>query len=196
MSPEMAASKIVESIRAMLEKEPEDNLFYGTVESISPLQVRLNDKIILNENMLILGQACRPIKVKMPHSHQYSGQVEMTKAVSGPLQQNEYTKTIYDDKTGKETSVPVTVQEGGADITFVGEGELTVTELQGHCHVIKKQTTDNVHKSGTAYAKSVTIEIEPKLKAGDRVLLFAFNNFRKFYIAERLEDEEEGIDGF
>lgn len=193
MSPDMAAGKIVEAIREMLSKEPEDNLLFGTIESVSPLKVRLNDKIVLNENMLILGHALKPIKVKMPHSHEYSGKVEMTKAVSGPFQEDEYTKTTYDDKTGKEISTPVTVPEGGAEIQFEGEGTLTIVEAEGHCHVIKKQTTDNVHKSGTKYSDYVTIEIEPKLSAGDRVILFAFNNFRKFYIAERIEDEEEGI---
>ena len=56
-----------------------------------------------------------------------------------------------------------------------------------HTHNIKNQKTDNVHASGSDFEKGVTIEIEPKLKVNDTVLLFVMNNSQMYYVAERIE---------
>ena len=80
-------------------------------------------------------------------------------------------------------------QKGDLSIVTVGQATTTVTETNGHKHDIKEQVTEDVHKEGTDYEESVTIEIEPKLKEGDTVLMFAFNNYQMYYVAERIEEE-------
>ena len=69
----------------------------------------------------------------------------------------------------------------------VGDATPAVIEPNPHKHTITGQKTEDVHKSGSDYEKSVTIEIEPKLKVGDIVLLFAMNNNQMYYVAERIE---------
>ena len=80
-------------------------------------------------------------------------------------------------------------ENGTTGITATApSGPCTITDI-GHTHKIKDQTTDDVHKEGcgTDYEKSVTLEIYPKLKVGDKVLMFAFNNNQMYYVAERIE---------
>lgn len=62
-----------------------------------------------------------------------------------------------------------------------------------HKHEIKQQVTEDLHEGTGGYSQdSVTLEIEPKLQVGDKVLLFSFNEGQKYYVAERiLEDENE-----
>lgn len=58
---------------------------------------------------------------------------------------------------------------------------------QNHSHEIKQQITEDLHVGTGGYSQeSVTLEIYPKLKVGDKVLMFSFNNGQKFYIAERV----------
>ena len=57
-----------------------------------------------------------------------------------------------------------------------------------HSHEIKQQITEDLHEGTGGYRQeSVTLEIYPKLKIGDTVLMFSFNNGQKFYVAERVE---------
>lgn len=74
----------------------------------------------------------------------------------------------------------------GMIITTVGQATTTVVD-NGHIHNIKNQVTEDVHKQGTNFEESVTLEIEPVLKKGDKVLMFAFNNNQMYYVAERIE---------
>lgn len=161
---ELAVQGIINSLRGLSEKPVRDNLIYGEVTSITPLKIDIGNNIILTEDFLFLGQMCRPHKVKIPHTHQYNGKTEKASATS-----------IATD--------PTLTQKG--DLSLTGSG--TLVEVSGHQHDIKEQVTEDVHKEGTDYEESVTIEIEPKLKKGDTVLIFAFNNFQKFYVAERIE---------
>lgn len=58
---------------------------------------------------------------------------------------------------------------------------------QNHSHEIKQQITEDLHVGTGGYSQeSVILEIYPKLKIGDKVLMFSFNNGQKFYIAERV----------
>ena len=58
---------------------------------------------------------------------------------------------------------------------------------QNHSHEIKQQITEDLHVGTGGYSQeSVILEIYPKLKVGDKVLMFSFNNGQKFYIAERV----------
>jgi len=68
--------------------------------------------------------------------------------------------------------------------------EVVVTD-PSHNHSIRDKETDDVHKDGcgTDYEEYVVIEIHPKLKIGDKVLMFAFNNFQMYYVAERMEED-------
>lgn len=186
-----AIIEIANAIRRMTKESNQDTMIYGTVESIEPLKIRISEKIVLTEKFLFLGQMCRPYKVKIPHKHQINGTTEFTKAVSG-IQTGTVHVTQYDEETGEETGEEdETVNLGGAEI----EGEVVITEPQGHKHVLDRVTTEDVHKKDTDYEKYVVIEIEPKLKEGDKVLMFAFNNYQMFYVAERIEKDEEEEEG-
>lgn len=62
-----------------------------------------------------------------------------------------------------------------------------------HTHSLNDIETINVHDEevDTDYKEFVTLEIHPKLKEGDKVLMFAFNNGQMYYVAERIEEDEE-----
>ena len=77
---------------------------------------------------------------------------------------------------------------------YNGETELANDGGQGaspHKHEIKQQITEDLHVGTGGYKQDyVTLEIYPKLAIGDRVLLFAFNDGQKYYVAERIEKDE------
>ncbi len=143
-----------------------DTMIFGEVKALDPIEIDIGNNIILTEEFLFLGQMCRPHKVKIPHTHKYSGSTE-------------------NGTTGISAVTTATI---GATPTV---GTVTITD-KGHTHDIKEQETDDVHKQGcgTDYEDFVTIEIEPKLKVGDKVLMFAFNNYQMYYVAERIERED------
>lgn len=145
---------MLNALRTLNQKNIPDTMIFGTVKSVSPLRIEIAEGVILPESHLFLGKMCRPYKVKIPHTHEYNGQVE--------------TNTT------------------GMVITTVGQATTTVVD-NGHNHQINKQVTEDVHKQGTDFEESVTIEIEPKLQEGDTVLMFAFNNYQMYYVAERIE---------
>lgn len=60
----------------------------------------------------------------------------------------------------------------------------------GHDHIIPEHSTQDVHFPNTDYEDSVEMEIYPRLKVGDKVLMFAFNNYQMYYVAERIERED------
>ena len=167
MSSDMAGTKLLNAIAKLSERNDADTMIYGTVKTLSPLSIEIYQGIILDEKMLFLGQMCRPYKVKIPHTHEYNGQTE------------------YSSASGVATD-PTLINRG--DLSFSGQG--TLSEVSGHLHDIKDQVTEDVQKKGSDFEKCVIIEIEPKLKVGDKVLMFAFNNYQKFYVAERIEEEK------
>ena len=73
---------------------------------------------------------------------------------------------------------------------YNGQTEQTNDGGQGassHSHEIKKQITEDLHVGTGGYKQdSVTLEIYPKLKVGDKVLMFSFNNGQKYYVAESI----------
>lgn len=75
---------------------------------------------------------------------------------------------------------------------YNGVTELTNDGGQGaqdHQHEILQQVTEDLHVGTGGYSQdSVTLEIYPKLKIGDTVLMFSFNNGQKYYVAERVEN--------
>lgn len=61
-----------------------------------------------------------------------------------------------------------------------------------HQHDIYHQITEDLHVGTGGYKQDyVTLEIYPKLKVGDRVLLLAFNGGERYYVAERIEKESD-----
>lgn len=106
------------------------NLMFGTVTSIEPLTIFADNRLSLSGDFLVIGQACLPHKVTIPHTHIYNGVTEIASA---------------------------------------------------HTHAISGQRTEYVHPD----QEYVVIEIYPKLKVGDTVILFQFG--QRFYVAERVE---------
>lgn len=83
---------------------------------------------------------------------------------------------IYNGDTDNSTT--------GMQITTTGQAVTTVVDT-GHTHSITEQETEDVHRDAT---DNVTLEIEPKLAVGDKVLMFSFNNNQMYYVAERIEE--------
>ena len=73
-------------------------------------------------------------------------------------------------------------------VSTADKSTFTVTDDK-HLHIIPEHETQDVHFPGTDYEDSVEIEIYPRLKVGDKVLLFSFNNHQMYYVAERIEEE-------
>ncbi len=71
----------------------------------------------------------------------------------------------------------------------VAQDQLTFTD-NGHKHIIDRQITKDVHFAKSDFQSGVTLCIEPSLSIGDRVLMFAFNNWQMYYVAERIEHTE------
>ena len=146
---EQSLAKLIRANKKLIEKPVMDNMLYATITSVSPIEIKLQSGLVIDAGHIYLGEALRPHKVTIPHTHEYNGSTERTIGLVG------YSGTPID-----------------------------------HSHDIKKQTTEDVHKENTEYEKYVTLEMYPKLAKGDIVLVFAFNNFQKFYIAERIKEAQ------
>lgn len=101
----------------------------------------------------------------------------------------------WNEGTGEEISNTVNDLTNGSRVSFSGSASgqavfngMLKVEDKKHSHIIGRHKTLDVHFPTSDYEESVTIEIEPKLKVGDTVLLFAFNNYQKYYVAERIEE--------
>lgn len=85
---------------------------------------------------------------------------------------------------------PVSTSGGAGTVTSTVDLSTFTVNDSGHKHIIPEHLTQDVHFPKTEYEKSVTIEIYPRLKVGDKVLMFAMNNYNMYYIAERIEEEQ------
>lgn len=95
------------------------------------------------------------------------------------------------DVSGSPTAgvvTPTGIPTAGAVSSTTDLSTFTVTDNK-HLHIIPEHVTQDVHFPNTDFEDSVEIEIYPRLKVGDTVLMFAFNNFQKYYVAERIEEE-------
>lgn len=86
------------------------------------------------------------------------------------------------------TGSPIAGSLGAGTVTSTTDLSTFTVNDNGHKHIIPEHLTQNVHFPKTEYEKSVTIEIYPRLKVGDKVLMFAMNNYNMYYIAERIEE--------
>ena len=83
---------------------------------------------------------------------------------------------------------PVSTSGGGGTVTSTVDLSTFTVNDSGHEHIIPEHSTQDVHFPKTEYEEYVTIEIYPRLKVGDKVLMFAMNNYNMYYIAERIEE--------
>lgn len=82
---------------------------------------------------------------------------------------------------------PVAAPQGNAVVSTTDLSQFTVNDSK-HTHIVPEHTTQDVHFPGTDYEDTVEIEIYPRLKIGDIVLMFAMNDNQTYYIAERVEE--------
>lgn len=86
------------------------------------------------------------------------------------------------------TGSPIAGSLGAGTVTSTIDLSTFTVNDSGHKHIIPEHLTQDVHFPKTDYEEYVTIEIYPRLKVGDKVLLFAMNNYNMYYIAERIEE--------
>lgn len=67
---------------------------------------------------------------------------------------------------------------------IVTETSITITD-NGHKHIIEPFETENVHLNDENGVDYVVANMYPPLSIGDTVMMFAFNNYQRYYIAER-----------
>ena len=82
----------------------------------------------------------------------------------------------------------VSTSGGAGTVTSTVDLSTFTVNDSGHKHIIPEHFTQDVHFPKTEYEEYVTIEIYPRLKVGDKVLMFAMNNYNMYYIAERIEE--------
>ena len=211
---DLSAIRLVNAIQKIAKSSTSQNdtMIFGTVKKVDPLEIDIGNNIILTKDFLFLGQMCRPHKVTIPHTHivdthftemspsigsvgagLIAGNVfENTQKALAESTINQYTtldedgnevqNQISDSQLGRG-SISTSIQVAG-QATIVDDS-VTITDNK-HKHIIQRQITKDVHLPNSDYAESVTIEIEPKLQEGDKVLMFAFNNFQMYYVAERI----------
>ena len=210
-----AAQEIVDIIKKMCAPQRRDNMVFGKVTKLDPLEIDTGTMRLTSE-FLFLGQMCRPHRVTIPHTHIVDthftekspsiGSVgagiiagtafEQAQSAAAKAKMNAYT-TLNDDGSERQEQISdADLGRGSVSTSIVVTGQaavaddsVTITD-NGHTHIVDRQITKDVHFPKSDYEESVTIEIEPKLAVGDRVLLFAMNDFQKWYVAERLEDND------
>lgn len=212
---DLASIRLVNLIKKIARQEANktDTMIFGTVVKVDPLEIDIGNNVILTKEFLFLGQMCRPHKVKIPHTHiidthftekspsigsvgtgMISGLAfEQTQSKLAKATMNSYTtlddegneiqNKISDADLGRgsvSTNIVVTGQ------ATVGDDSVMITDNK-HKHIINRQITKDVHFPKSDYEESVTLEIEPVLQKDDKVLMFAFNDYQMYYVAERIE---------
>ena len=215
MSLDIEAQNFVNAIKKMMKQNKPNTMIYGTVKTVDPLSIDIGNGIVLPKEFLFLGQMCRPHKVKIPHTHILDTHFTETSPSVGSIgagiiagkafeqtqktiaestmvtyktldeNGNEVTNTISKKNLGR-SSIQTSIKVGG-QATIVDDSVM-ITDSE-HKHIISKQITKDVHFPKSDYEECVILEIEPKLKVGDTVLMFAFNDYQKYYVAERIEEE-------
>ena len=87
--------------------------------------------------------------------------------------------------------LPIAGSLGSGTVTSTLDLSTFTPTDNGHQHIVPEHETQDVHFPGAEHEDSVEIEIYPRLAVGDVVLLFAFNNFQRWYVAERLYSPHE-----
>ena len=212
---DIEAQNFINAIKKMVKQNKPNTMIYGIVKTVDPLSIDIGNGIVLPKEFLFLGQMCRPHKVKIPHTHILDTHFTETSPSVGSIgagiiagkafeqtqktiaestmvtyktldeNGNEVTNTISKKNLGR-SSIQTSIKVGG-QATIVDDSVM-ITDSE-HKHIINKQITKDVHFPKSDYEECVILEIEPKLKVGDTVLMFAFNDYQKYYVAERIEEE-------
>lgn len=82
MSLNQSIAKIISANMRLMYKPKIDNCIIGTVKNTDPLEIEIQQGVILTEAHLRLGEALRPHNVSMPHIHEYNGETEKGKAIA------------------------------------------------------------------------------------------------------------------
>lgn len=212
---DLASIRLVNLIKKIARQEANktDTMIFGTVVKVDPLEIDIGNNVILTKEFLFLGQMCRPHKVKIPHTHiidthftekspsigsvgtgMISGLAfEQTQSKLAKATMNSYTtlddegneiqNKISDADLGRGSVSTNIIVKGQA---VVGDDSVMITDNK-HKHIINRQITKDVHFPKSDYEESVTLEIEPVLQKDDKVLMFAFNDYQMYYVAERIE---------
>lgn len=125
------------------------------------------------------------------------GAQELALDQAAAAKMNAYT-TLKDegsDRDGDEVQNQISDKDLGRgkltnSITVGGQAtvatDLVKIDDSGHKHIVPRQTTKDAHFPQSEYEGGITICIEPRLSKGDSVILFAFNDFQMWYVAERV----------
>ena len=228
---DIAMINLLNAIKKISTPPKRNNMIFGEVKSINPLEIDIGDNIVLGGKFLYLGQMCRPHKVTIPHKHLINAlESEKTKSIitsginAGVSTDTPQKTGTYDVKTqditrnddegtnerelktetksnvdlgGASLSMKIDVstspvqagQYSGTVISTVDKSKFSVSD-DGHEHIIPEHETQDVHFPNTEYEDSVEIEMYPRLKVGDIVLMFAMTDGQMYYVAERVEAEE------
>lgn len=212
---DIEAQNFVNAIKRMMNQNKPNTMIFGTVKTIDPSSIDIGNGIVLPKEFLFLGQMCRPHKVKIPHTHILDTHFTETSPSVGSIGAGLIAGTTFEqtqkalaestmvtyktlDENGNEVTNTISKKNLGrcsisTSIAVKGQAEVTddsvmITDSE-HKHIIPKQITKDVHFPKSDYEECVILEIEPKLKVGDTVLMFAFNDYQKYYVAERIEEE-------
>ena len=212
---DIEAQNFANAIKRMMNQNKPNTMIFGTVKTIDPLSIDIGNGIVLPKEFLFLGQMCRPHKVKIPHTHILDTHFTETSPSVGSIGAGTIAGTTFEktqkalaestmvtyktlDENGNEVTNTISKKNLGrssisTSIAVKGEAEVVddsvmITDSE-HKHIIPKQITKDVHFPKSDYEECVILEIEPKLKVGDTVLMFAFNDYQKYYVAERIEEE-------
>lgn len=215
---ENAAKRLYIALKKISEKKQRDTLIIGEVVSTTPLKIDIGNNVVLTSEFLYLGQMCRPHRVTIPHTHvidtQFSAMspsigsigggsstfgiagktFEQAQSAAAATKLNQYT-VLNDDGEEKQQQISdKDLGRGKVETSILVGGQATITDDSvmitdnGHKHILPRHKTMDVHLPKSDYEDSVMLEIQPKLKNGDKVLMFAFNDFQMFYVAERIEN--------
>jgi hypothetical protein len=179
------AAKLLDIINNQIEKKTRnfgETLFIGEIKSLDPIEIEIDEDIILYGNQLVLSKYLKPFKCKIEHTHK-----------DFETEKNDVPIEIR--LTSLSTNVSGSSDTGGSVTglgTLVnGEG----IEKESHDHDIKQQSDKTAYKiddeinSGQLVNEDfVWFRIDPPLAVGNKVILLSFNNKKLFYVVERIEE--------
>lgn len=211
---DITAMRFVNAIKALNPRDKRETMLYGTIVSVDPLAVKVDNLggLVLPAECLIVGQWLRPVNVTIPHHHVINGQYVEKSPSLGNIGTGQIKGLAYEQINSAIDSTPNIQYEtlndkgekqietvsnkdlgrGSISTNIIVSGQATVVDDsvtikdEQHKHFLPIHNTLDVHYPKQKFEDYVTLQISPPLAKDDIVLLFAFNDFQKFYIAERL----------
>ena len=96
--------RLLRNLRKISDQPQSNNMIFGRVVKVKPLEIDIGNNVILTKSFLYLGQMCRPHKVTIPHTHIYNGNTENTSLTSAypaanPITPNPHNHSISNQET-------------------------------------------------------------------------------------------------